>query len=89
MEDEEAEKAIRKQKLEYQQEEATPKEEEAKKSGEVVPPTAEKVNLTALASGDFTDEIGVGSLEDYAYGSIIGAFTGDACGSFNEFCPHI
>ena len=54
-----------------------------------MPPTVEKVNLTALASGNFTDVIGVGSLEDYAYGSIIGAFTGDACGSFNEFCPHI
>ena len=42
-----------------------------------------------MLAGDFTDEIEKGSLEDYAYGSIIGAFTGDACGSYNEFCNYI
>jgi hypothetical protein len=44
---------------------------------------------TTTTAGDFTDEIAVGSLEDYAYGSIIGAFTGDACGSYNEFCKYV
>jgi len=40
-------------------------------------------------SNDFTDDIEVGSIEDYSYGSILGAFTGDACGSYNEFCTFI
>jgi hypothetical protein len=26
-----------------------------------------------------------GSLKDYAYGCILGAFIADSCGSFNEF----
>ena len=30
-----------------------------------------------------------GSLEDLAFGTILGAFTGDACGSFNEFNEEI
>ena len=68
--------------MDEQQQKVVPQQEETKQSeaAAVVPPTK---------AGDFTDEIGVGSLEDYAYGSIIGAFTGDACGSYNEFCKRV
>ena len=31
----------------------------------------------------------IGTPEDYAFGCILGAFTGDACGSYNEFAKKI
>lgn len=50
---------------------------------------AEESKTSEIYSNDFTDSILKGTFEDYAFGCILGAFTGDSCGSFNEFCEYV
>ena len=48
-----------------------------------------KAKSSEYVKNEFVNDIELGSLEDYAYGCILGAYTGDACGSYNEFCKFI
>ena len=36
-----------------------------------------------------SDSIAENTFEDRAFGSIIGAFVGDSCGSYHEFAPKL
>ena len=58
-------------------------------STEIKPEEEEVKQTEETKTHHFTDDIQKGSLEDIAYGCVLGAFTGDACGSYNEFCTYV